>query len=62
MTTATVATVTQNYYEGLADELQSIATAVRTGPHLSGHFADRLEALAQQMREDARLFRIVRQS
>lgn len=51
-----------SYYEGLAEELQSIAEAVRNRPQLSQHFAERLEQLAKQMREDAKLVRITRQS
>ena len=47
-----------SYYEGLADELEVIADAVRKNPQLNNHFADRLMELARQLREDTRLMRL----
>jgi hypothetical protein len=46
------------YYDGLADELESIAEAVRKNPSLNHHFADRLVRLSKQLREDTRLMRL----
>ena len=47
-----------SYYEGLADELDSIAAAVTKNPKLCGHFAARLNEIAQQLREDNKLMRL----
>ena len=47
-----------SYYEGFADELETIAEAIRKNPHLNHHFADRLMEMAQQMREDLELIRL----
>jgi|KBSSwiStaDraftv2_1062776.scaffolds.fasta_scaffold1600520_2 hypothetical protein len=44
-----------SYYEGLADELDSIAAAVTKNPKLCGHFAGRLNEIAQQLRDDTKL-------
>jgi hypothetical protein len=44
-----------SYYEGLADELDSIAAAVTKHPNLCGHFAGRLNEIAQQLRDDTKL-------
>jgi hypothetical protein len=44
-----------NYYEGLADELESVARVVRQNPALNNHLADRLSELAKQLRDDTRL-------
>jgi len=43
------------YYEGLADELDSIAAAVTKNPKLSSHFAGRLNEIAKQLRDDTKL-------
>jgi hypothetical protein len=49
-----------SYYEGLADELDTISDAVRNHPRLNQHFAARLGELARQMRDDARLMQLSR--
>ena len=41
-------------YEGLADELDSIARTVRQNPAINNHLAERLSDLARQLRADAR--------
>jgi hypothetical protein len=51
-----------SYYEVLAEELRTIADSVRKHPHLNRHFAERLEQLAHQMKEDAKLLRFSHQS
>jgi len=47
-----------SYYDGLAEELETIATAVRKSPELNQQFADRLEELAKQIRDDTRMMRL----
>jgi hypothetical protein len=47
-----------SYYEGLANELETIAEAIRKNPHLNHHFSERLKQMAQQMREDLELIRL----
>ena len=47
--------VTPGYYAGLADELDLLAQSVRKHPDLNSHFAQRLQELARQIREDVRL-------
>ncbi len=49
-----------SYYEGLADELDTIAEAVRKNPKLNDHFAGRLSDLARQLRDDLKLMRLMR--
>jgi hypothetical protein len=44
-----------SYYEGIAEELESIADAVAKNPKLCGHFAGRLNELAKQLRDDTKL-------
>ncbi|HXJ00024.1 MAG TPA: hypothetical protein VNH44_02295 [Micropepsaceae bacterium] len=46
------------YYEELANELDTIAEAVRKNPELNHHFAERLHLLSKQLREDTRLMRL----
>jgi len=43
------------YYEGLADELESVAQIVRRYPSLNTRLADRLSKLAKQLRDDTNL-------
>ncbi|HYM18842.1 MAG TPA: hypothetical protein VEU06_09785 [Micropepsaceae bacterium] len=50
--------VPSSYYTGIADELDSIAEAVRKHPHLHHHFAGRLNELAVQLRQDLVLLRL----
>jgi hypothetical protein len=47
-----------SYYEGLADELETIAESIRKNPQLNHHFAERLKEMAQQMRDDLRLIQL----
>ena len=47
-----------SYYEGLAEELETIADAVAKNPRLSGHFAGRLNEIAKQLRDDTKLMRL----
>jgi len=47
-----------SYYEGLANELDSIAKALSDTPRLHDHLAGRLRELAQQMRDDVRLMAV----
>ena len=47
-----------SYYEGIAEELESIAVAVTNNPKLSGHFAGRLNEIAKQLRDDTKLMRL----
>lgn len=39
-------------YERMAQELEDMARTVRDHPEVNHHFAERLELLARQMRED----------
>jgi len=39
-------------YERMALELEASATTLREHPEINPHFAERLELLARQMRED----------
>ena len=50
--------VPPSYYAGLADELDLIADAVRKKPHLHHHFAERLNEIAMQLRQDLVLMRL----
>lgn len=51
-----------SYYEGLADELETIAESIRKNPQLNHHFAERLKQMARQMREDLELVRLTGKS
>jgi len=59
MVSASATIVPPSYYEGLADELDRLAHAIRKNPHLTDHFASRLLELANQMRQDVRLMRTI---
>ncbi len=39
-------------YEHMASELETMARVLRGHPEMNHHFAERLELLAKQMRED----------
>ncbi len=39
-------------YERMARELEAMAASVRQHPEMNHHFAERLELLAKQIRED----------
>ena len=44
--------LTAPQYERMANELQSMSEQIRSRPEMNHHFADRLETLSKEMRED----------
>ncbi len=50
MTTSTPLSIPQ--YEMMAAELQRMSDMIRARPEMNHHFAERLAALSQEMRED----------
>jgi hypothetical protein len=48
---------TAQEYERMATELEAMADTIRNRPEMNHHFAERLQLLAKQMREDqARIY------
>jgi hypothetical protein len=39
-------------YERMANDLQTMSDMIRARPEMNHHFADRLEVLSKEMRED----------
>jgi len=50
MTIAKPLTIPQ--YERMASDLQTMSDMIRARPEMNHHFADRLETLSKEMRED----------
>jgi len=50
MTIAKPFTIPQ--YERMASDLQTMSDMIRARPEMNHHFADRLETLSKEMRED----------
>ncbi len=47
-----------SYFESLAEEIETIANAIRANPQLNKHYADRLREIAKELRRDSSMLRL----